>query len=185
MTDEDWDRVLDINLRGTFIGAREAAKQMIAADKGGVIINLASTSGFRAGGPGMAHYVASKHGVRGLTKSLAVEFGPYGIRVLALAPTLIDTPGIGVMREEAKKAAGGAPFGDLLEQLAIRGAAWPDGRPRRRRSGRPLLCQRPLDADDWQHAAGRRRGRGALIVPRIPRGLGRPRAPGPRFIRVR
>jgi NAD(P)-dependent dehydrogenase (short-subunit alcohol dehydrogenase family) len=67
--------VLDVNLRGTFIGAREAAKQMIAAGKGGVIINLASTAGFKAGGPGMAHYVASKHGVRGLTKSLAVELG--------------------------------------------------------------------------------------------------------------
>lgn len=120
MTDEDWDRVLDVNLRGTFIGAREAAKQMIAAGKGGVIINLASTAGFKAGGPGMAHYVASKHGVRGLTKSLAVELGPYGIRVLALAPTLIDTPGIAVLREQAKKAAGGAPMSDLLEQLAIR-----------------------------------------------------------------
>lgn len=120
MTDEDWDKVLDVNLRGTFIGAREAAKQMIAAGKGGVIINLASTAGFQAGGPGVAHYVASKHGVRGLTKSLAVEFGPYGIRVLAVAPTLIDTPGIAVLREQAKKAAGGAPIGDLLEQLATR-----------------------------------------------------------------
>ena len=55
-----------------------------------------------------------------MTKSLAVEFRPYGIRVLALAPTLIDTPGIAVLREQAKKAAGGAPIGDLLEQLAIR-----------------------------------------------------------------
>jgi NAD(P)-dependent dehydrogenase (short-subunit alcohol dehydrogenase family) len=120
MTDEDWDRVLDVNLRGTFIGAREAGRQMIAAGKGGVIINLTSTAGFQAGGPGVAHYVASKHGIIGLTKSLAVEFGPYGIRVLALAPTLIDTPGIAVLREQAKKAAGGAPIGDLLEQLAIR-----------------------------------------------------------------
>ena len=68
--------------------------------------------GFRtpAGGPGMGHYVAFKHGVRGLTKSLAVEFGPYGIRVLALAPTVIDTPGMGIMREQATKAAGGAPW---------------------------------------------------------------------------
>lgn len=120
MTDEDWDRVLDINLRGTFIGAREAAKHMIAGGRGGVIINLASTAGFRAAGPGVAHYVASKHGVRGLTKSLAVEFGPYGIRVLALAPTVIDTPGMAVMREQAKNAAGGAPIGDLLEQVALR-----------------------------------------------------------------
>lgn len=93
MSDEQWDRVLDINLRGTFIGAREAAKRMIVAQKGGVIINLASTAGYQ-GGANVAHYVASKHGVRGLTKSLAIEFGPHNIRVLALAPTLISTPGI-------------------------------------------------------------------------------------------
>lgn len=93
MSDEQWDRVLDINLRGTFIGAREAAKRMIVAQKGGVIINLASTAGYQ-GGASVAHYVASKHGVRGLTKSLAIELGPHNIRVLALAPTLISTPGI-------------------------------------------------------------------------------------------
>ncbi|HUZ88589.1 MAG TPA: SDR family NAD(P)-dependent oxidoreductase [Candidatus Acidoferrales bacterium] len=120
MTDDDWDRVLDVNLRGMFIGSREAGKQMIAAGKGGVIINLASTAGFSAMGPGTAHYVASKHGIRGLTKALAVEFGPYGIRVLALAPTVIDTPGIAVLRDQAKQAAGGAPVGDLLEQIAFR-----------------------------------------------------------------
>ena len=93
MFDEQWDRVLNINLRGTFIGAREAAKRMIVAQKGGVIINLASTAGYQ-GGASIAHYVASKHGVRGLTKSLAIELGPHNIRVLALAPTLISTPGI-------------------------------------------------------------------------------------------
>ncbi len=93
MSDEQWDRVLDINLRGTFIGAREAAKRMIVAQKGGVIINLASTAGYH-GAAGAAHYVASKHGVRGLTKSLAIELGPLNIRVLALAPTLISTPGV-------------------------------------------------------------------------------------------
>ncbi|HLQ30902.1 MAG TPA: SDR family NAD(P)-dependent oxidoreductase [Ktedonobacteraceae bacterium] len=93
MSDEQWDRVLNINLRGTFIGAREAAKRMIVAQKGGVIINLASTAGYQ-GGASIAHYVASKHGVRGLTKSLAIELGPHNIRVLALAPTLISTPGI-------------------------------------------------------------------------------------------
>jgi NAD(P)-dependent dehydrogenase (short-subunit alcohol dehydrogenase family) len=92
MSDDAWRRVLDVNLTGTFIGAREAAKRMVAADKGGVIINLASTAGYRAAA-GIAHYVATKHGVRGLTKSLAAELGRYNIRVLALAPTLILTPG--------------------------------------------------------------------------------------------
>ncbi len=92
MTDAEWNRVVDINLTGTFTGAREAAKRMVAAGNGGVIINLASTAGYRAGA-GLAHYVATKHGVRGLTKSLAGELGPYNIRVLALAPTFIQTPG--------------------------------------------------------------------------------------------
>jgi NAD(P)-dependent dehydrogenase (short-subunit alcohol dehydrogenase family) len=118
MSDTDWDRVLDINLRGTFIGAREAAKRMISAGKGGVILNLASTAGFRAAGPGVAHYVASKHGVRGLTRALAVELGPYGIRVLALAPTLISTPGIDELRKQAAAAMPGMT--DLLDQMATR-----------------------------------------------------------------
>ncbi len=116
MTDQDWDKVLDVNLRGTFIGAREAGRRMAEAGRGGVIINLASTAGYRAAGPGIAHYVSSKHAVRGLTKSLAVEFGPRGIRVLALAPTLIETPGI----EEGRAAFQSAGLGDMLEQMAQR-----------------------------------------------------------------
>jgi NAD(P)-dependent dehydrogenase (short-subunit alcohol dehydrogenase family) len=116
MTDQGWDKVLDVNLRGTFIGAREAGRRMAEAGRGGVIINLASTAGYRAAGPGIAHYVASKHGVRGLTKSLAVELGPHGIRVLALAPTLIETPGI----EEGRAAFQAAGLGDMLEQMAQR-----------------------------------------------------------------
>lgn len=118
MSDSDWDKVLDINLRGTFIGAREAARRMVSAGKGGVIINLASTAGFRAAGAGVAHYVASKHGVRGLTRALAVELGPYGIRVLALAPTLIRTPGIDELRKQAAAAMPGMT--DLLDQMGAR-----------------------------------------------------------------
>lgn len=93
-TDEQWDRVLDVNLRGSFVGAREAARRMVDAGHGGVVVNVASTAGFRATAAGMAHYVASKHAVVGLTKSLAVELGPHDIRVLGVAPTLIETPGV-------------------------------------------------------------------------------------------
>jgi NAD(P)-dependent dehydrogenase (short-subunit alcohol dehydrogenase family) len=116
LTDEGWDAVLDVNLRGSFVGAREAAKRMAAAGHGGVIINIASTAGFQAGGPGVAHYVSSKHAVLGLTKSLAVELGPLGIRALAVAPTLIETPGIEAGRE-AFEAAG---LGDILDTYAER-----------------------------------------------------------------
>ncbi len=116
MTEEDWDRVLDVNLRGAFLGAREAARRMIAADQGGVIINIASTAGYQAGGPGVAHYVSSKHGMRGLTKSLAVELGSSGIRVLAIAPTLVETPGIEAGREQFRQTG----LGDLLDTYAER-----------------------------------------------------------------
>ena len=116
LTDDQWDRVLDVNLRGSFIGAREAAARMVAAGRGGVIINIASTAGFQAAGPGVAHYVASKHALLGLTKSLAVELGPHNIRALAVAPTLIETPGI----EAGRAAFRAAGLGDMLDTYADR-----------------------------------------------------------------
>jgi NAD(P)-dependent dehydrogenase (short-subunit alcohol dehydrogenase family) len=93
LTADEWDNVQAINLRGTFIGSREAARRMSVAGKGGVIINMASVAGFR-GRPGLAAYSSSKHGVIGLTKSLAIEFGPANIRVLGIAPTGVMTPGV-------------------------------------------------------------------------------------------
>lgn len=126
MTDADWDRVLDVNLRGTFIGSREAARRMTAAGRGGVILNVASTAGYQAGGPGVAHYVASKHGVRGLTKSLAVELGASGIRVLAIAPTLIETPGIEAGREQFRAAGLGDMIDTYAQRLPLGRAGVPD-----------------------------------------------------------
>lgn len=92
-SDKDWQKVIDLDLSGVFFASREAAKRMIASGNGGVIINLSSVAGYSASGPGMTAYVSAKHGVGGLTKSLAVELGPHGIRVLAVAPTFIQTPG--------------------------------------------------------------------------------------------
>ena len=100
-TDDFVDRMLLVNTRGTYAGAREAARRMTG---GGVIVNLASTAGLKAS-LGISAYVASKHAVIGITKALALEFGPRNIRVLAVAPTVIDTPG--VRREmEPLKASG-------------------------------------------------------------------------------
>ena len=84
------DRMLQVNVRGTYAGAREAARRMT---NGGVIVNLASTAGLKASA-GISAYVASKHAVVGLTKALALDLGPLGVRVLAVAPTIIDTPGV-------------------------------------------------------------------------------------------
>ena len=94
MTDDQWDETLDTNLKGVFIGSQEAAKRMIASGNPGVIINMASVVGLRSSRGPRAHYTASKHGVVGLTKSFAAEFGGHQIRALSIAPGTIFTPGI-------------------------------------------------------------------------------------------
>lgn len=89
-----WDRVHDINLRGVFFGAREAARRMTQQrPKGGVIINVSSVRGL-VGAKRMGAYAASKHGVVGLTKSLALDLGPHNIRVMGIAPATTTTPGL-------------------------------------------------------------------------------------------
>lgn len=86
LDEEEFDNVLAINLRGSFVGAREAARRMIAANRGGVIVNVASLAGVMGISEGQAAYCSSKHGVVGLTKQLAIELGGHGIRVLGVAP---------------------------------------------------------------------------------------------------
>jgi NAD(P)-dependent dehydrogenase (short-subunit alcohol dehydrogenase family) len=92
LDDKSWDEVLNVNLSAMFRGARAAARVM--RDRGGgVIVNMASNAGMAAG-PGSAHYVSSKHGVVGLTKSLAVDLAPFGIRSVGIAPGVTRTEGI-------------------------------------------------------------------------------------------
>lgn len=86
LTDEQFDTVQAINLRGTFVGAREAARRMIAAGNGGVIVNVASLAGLSGISAGQAAYVGSKHGVVGLTRQLSIELATHDIRVLGVAP---------------------------------------------------------------------------------------------------
>ena len=88
---EEWNRVLQVNLSGTFLPSQAFARRLVAAGRGGSIVNLASTLGLMAA-PQRAAYVASKHGVVGLTKQMAMEFGPQGIRVNAVAPGVVRTP---------------------------------------------------------------------------------------------
>ncbi len=93
VADDDWDQVMAVNLRGVFVGSREAARKMIAAGHGGVIINVVSTAGFKGVAPGVTSYVTSKHGVRGMVKQMALELAPHDIRVLGVAPTFCTTEG--------------------------------------------------------------------------------------------
>jgi 3-oxoacyl-[acyl-carrier protein] reductase len=91
MTDEQWSKVLDVTLTGTFRCLRAAAKQMIARGKPGTIINNASVIGWRAQ-QGQAHYAAAKAGVMALTRSAAIDLAPYTIRVNAVSPSLAMHP---------------------------------------------------------------------------------------------
>jgi meso-butanediol dehydrogenase/(S,S)-butanediol dehydrogenase/diacetyl reductase len=88
---EEWNRVIAINLSGTFLPSQAFARRLVAGGKDGRIVNLASTLGLMAA-PQRAAYVASKHGVVGLTKQMAMEFGALGIRVNAVAPGVVRTP---------------------------------------------------------------------------------------------
>ncbi|HWQ99076.1 MAG TPA: mycofactocin-coupled SDR family oxidoreductase [Clostridia bacterium] len=90
MTDEEWNAMIDINLKGPFNVTRRVAPHMKAA-KIGVIINNSSVMGLR-GGNRLSHYVASKWGLTGLTKAWAIELAPYNIRVVSIHPTGVNTP---------------------------------------------------------------------------------------------
>lgn len=110
MTDEQWSRVIDISLTGTFRCIRAAACRMRDAGRGGVIVNNASVIGWRAQ-EGQAHYAAAKAGVMALTRSAAMDLAPYGIRVNAVAPSLAMHPFLAKVTSD-----------DLLEQLTSREA---------------------------------------------------------------
>ncbi len=88
---EDWDRMLAVNLGGVFHCGQEVARHWVAQRRGGVIVNVASMAGKQGRIPFLAHYVASKFGVVGLTQSMAYELAPHGIRVNSVCPGYVDT----------------------------------------------------------------------------------------------
>jgi NAD(P)-dependent dehydrogenase (short-subunit alcohol dehydrogenase family) len=119
-SDDFVDRLLRVNVRGTFAGAREAARRMTG---GGVVVNIASTAGFRAT-PGLSAYVTSKHAVIGLTKNLALELGPLDIRVVGVAPGAIETPG--VHEQMAPLRAAGIDIEAMMKRNLLGRAGRPD-----------------------------------------------------------
>jgi NAD(P)-dependent dehydrogenase (short-subunit alcohol dehydrogenase family) len=112
LTEEAWDNMLDINLKGAWMVARRVIPPMMN-QKSGVIINNSSIAGMR-GMNRLSHYAASKWGMIGLTKSWAIELAPHGIRVLSIHPTGVNTPmndGLAAMegltpRQVAERSAG-------------------------------------------------------------------------------
>lgn len=91
LTDEQWDTVIGINLTGTWRTLRAAIPAMIEAGNGGSIVVVSSAAGLKAT-PGNGHYTASKFGLTGLTNTLAIELGEYGIRVNSIHPYSVETP---------------------------------------------------------------------------------------------
>jgi 3-oxoacyl-[acyl-carrier protein] reductase len=110
MTDEQWSRVLDVTLTGTFRCTRAALRQMVAQGGGGAVVNNASVLGWRAQ-PGQAHYAAAKAGVMALTRCAALDVAEHGIRVNAVAPSLATHPFLAKVTSE-----------ELLADLALREA---------------------------------------------------------------
>jgi NAD(P)-dependent dehydrogenase (short-subunit alcohol dehydrogenase family) len=101
LAEEDWDRVLDINLKGTFLCLKYEARAMLECGNGGAIVNVGSINSFLGFASGSA-YVTSKHGLIGLTTSVSAELAPQGIRVNLVCPGIIDTP----MHQRARKLLG-------------------------------------------------------------------------------
>jgi NAD(P)-dependent dehydrogenase (short-subunit alcohol dehydrogenase family) len=98
--EEDWDTIIDVNLKGTFFCCQAAGRYM-AAQRSGKIINIASIGGFIAY-PGSIAYLASKGGVVQLTRGFAVELAPYNVQVNAIAPSLFDTPMVAGTRSDSE-----------------------------------------------------------------------------------
>ena len=102
MKDDDWDRVMEVNLRGAFLMTRAAAKLMVR-QRSGRIINIASAAG-AMGNPGQANYSAAKAGLIGFTKATARELAHWGVLVNAVAPGLIETDMAAAIPAEAREA---------------------------------------------------------------------------------
>ena len=116
LTEELWDAVLDTNLKATFVCAQEAARRMVAGKRPGVIINVSSGAPYR-GSLRATAYMASKLGIVGLTRGMARELAPHGIRVNAVAPGVTNTamPRLGNTEEGLAALARNAPTGRLAE----------------------------------------------------------------------
>lgn len=91
VTEDDYDAITDLNLRAAFFVAQAVVRKMAAAEIKGSVIHISSQMG-HVGGPNRTVYCMSKHGIEGLTKAMAIDLAPLGIRVNSIGPTFIDTP---------------------------------------------------------------------------------------------
>jgi NAD(P)-dependent dehydrogenase (short-subunit alcohol dehydrogenase family) len=124
LSEEEWDRVHTVNLKGAFLCARAVARRLTGRAASGAIVNLTSSTAFRGALRG-AHYVASKAGLVGLTRAMALELAPHGIRVNAIAPGLTDTaqPRHGHTEAEIQTMARQVPLGRMAQPEDVAAAA--------------------------------------------------------------
>jgi acetoin reductase-like protein len=101
ITEQEWDRIMDVNVKGVFLCSQNVVRQMLTQGRGGKIVNIASISG-KAAWPRIAHYTTSKHAVIGLTRSMAIDLAPYRINVNAVCPGDVVTD---MQKEILKEAA--------------------------------------------------------------------------------
>jgi NAD(P)-dependent dehydrogenase (short-subunit alcohol dehydrogenase family) len=120
ITTKSWERILAINLTGTFHCLQAAVADMLEA-RWGRMVTISSSSA-QSGAPRMAHYVASKGGVIGLTRALALELAPHGITVNSIPPALIDTP----MSRRAEAAGDLAKLEKIAARIPVRRAGTPE-----------------------------------------------------------
>ncbi|MEE9148632.1 MAG: 3-oxoacyl-ACP reductase family protein [Candidatus Tectomicrobia bacterium] len=114
MTAAQWDEVLGVNLKGSFLCTQAVTRHMVTRGQSGAVINLASSAAFRSSPRGV-HYVSSKAGIIGLTRATALELAPHHIRVNAIAPGTTDTaqPRYGMSEEELQEAGRQVPLGRM------------------------------------------------------------------------
>jgi 2-hydroxycyclohexanecarboxyl-CoA dehydrogenase len=118
---EEWSRVIDVNLNGVFHTVQAALPDMVQAGWGR-IVNISSSSA-HSGQPFMSHYVAAKSAVNGLTKSLALEYGPSGITVNAIPPGFVDTP---MLRSAERRRLLGGSVEDHIARTPVRRVGTPE-----------------------------------------------------------
>lgn len=121
IAEEEWDRVTDVTQKGVWLGLKQEIPAILDAG-GGAIVNVSSKAGVK-GSPGRTPYSASKHGVIGLTRSVALEYAAEGLRVNAVCPTIVDTPAVQAMTEnEREEITARVPMGRPAQPDEIAGA---------------------------------------------------------------
>lgn len=141
MSDDDWDAVIDTHLKGTFHAVRAAQAPMVE-QRSGAIVLISSTSAL--GNRGQVNYSAAKAGLQGMTKTLAIELGPFGVRVNCVAPGFVETA---MTRQTAERM--GVPFEQFVESVASQTPLRRTGRPDDVAGAIAFLC-----SDDADYVSG-------------------------------